>query len=157
MILIVVFYHISAKANWNFAKVFVIKIFFVGTEILRRYEDYCIHYARSYFSHVLVSFLYLTFSGIRVKRELRRAKNRDEKRDGQREQLRSQLSLVIRVPAYQNAAARTPYVAIIAREHNLSRAIIAPRLQIYRSLVIERYVIPVGHMEMFIARPANRE
>lgn len=49
------------------------------------------------------------------KRERQRAKNWDEKRDGQREQLRSQLRLVIRVSAYQNAAARTPYVAIIAR------------------------------------------
>lgn len=49
------------------------------------------------------------------KRERQRAKNWDEKRDGQREQLRSQLRLIIRVSAYQNAAARTPYVAIIAR------------------------------------------
>lgn len=40
-----------------------------------------------------------------------------------------------RDPAYQNATARTPYVVvIIARMYNLSRVIIAPRLQIYRSL-----------------------
>jgi len=99
--------------------------------------------------------LNFTFSSLN-KRE-RHAKNRDEKRNSQREQLRSQLRLIIRVSAYQNAAARTPYVAIIARASNLSRAIIALRLQIYRSLVIERYVIPGGHMEMFIARPADRE
>lgn len=91
------------------------------------------------------------------KHERQRAKNLDEKRDGQRGQLRSQLRLVIRASAYQNVAAHTPYVAIIARASNLSRTIIAPRLQIYRSLVIERYVIPGGHMEMFIARPADRE
>lgn len=62
-----------------------------------------------------------------------RAKNRDEKRDSQREQLRWQLRFVIRVLAYQNATARTPYLAMIARANNLSRAIIALRLQIYRS------------------------
>jgi len=77
--------------------------------------------------------------------------------NGQLEQLRSQLRLITHVSAYQNAAACTPYVAIIARASNLSRVIIALRLQIYRSLVIERYVIPGGHMEMFIARPADRE
>jgi len=85
------------------------------------------------------------------------SKNWDEKRNSQREQLRSQLRLIIHVLAYQNAAARTPYVAIIARTSNLSRVIIALRLQIYRLLVIERYVIPGGHMEMFIAGPADRE
>jgi len=46
---------------------------------------------------------------------------------------------------------------MIAGTNNLSRAIIAPQLQIYRLLVIERYVIPGGHMEMFIARPTDRE
>lgn len=69
-----------------------------------------------------------------------------------------QLKFVIRVLAYQNVMARnSPYIAMIARMNNLSRAIIALRLQIYWSLVIERYVIPGEHMEMFIARPADRE
>lgn len=42
-----------------------------------------------------------------------------------REQLQWQLRLVIHVLAYQNAAARTPYIAMIARTNNLSRTIIA--------------------------------
>lgn len=54
-------------------------------------------------------------------------------------------------------ATHTSYVAVITRTNNLSRAIIAPQLQIYRLLVIERYVIPSEHMEMFIARPTDRE
>lgn len=45
----------------------------------------------------------LTFSGVLISANGKRAKNRDEKRDGQREQLRPQLRLVICVTVYQNA------------------------------------------------------
>lgn len=83
--------------------------------------------------------------------ERSRAKNRDERRDGQREQLQWQLRLVIRVSKRSGTHSLRGHDC--GNEQFIAGNNCATTTNIYRLLVIERYVIPGGHMEMFIARP----